>query len=84
MVTQRQREVLRAFQKAKKENRPPPTRVELCAALGVKSVGTINEHVDKLLSKQMLEYVDGAKSRNLRLTDRAKRHLALCDEIKEP
>lgn len=69
-LTPRQRQVLEAVASHFKDHGRAPTVRELAAALGVKAVGTVQDHLKALVEKGYLER-DPRLSRGLRLTERA-------------
>jgi repressor LexA len=66
----KQREVLNLISDAIAQNGRPPTYRDLAKALGVKAVGTIQDHVQALIKKGYLER-DPHSARGLRLTHSA-------------
>lgn len=68
-LTERQEEVLAAIRAHMRRNRVPPSRAELAAALGVKSLSTVKEHLMHLALKGWIELPEGRTQRGIRLLD---------------
>jgi len=57
----------------------PPTLEELCAALGIKSRGSLHAHIKALIAAQLVEAPE-RKQRGIRLTEVAKQMLSPNDD----
>jgi repressor LexA len=75
-LTPRQSEILALIQKAIKETGMPPTRAEIAAALGFRSINAAEEHLRALERKGVLELLPGT-SRGIRLKDALREQLGL-------
>ncbi|MGK2915335.1 MAG: transcriptional repressor LexA [Porticoccaceae bacterium] len=67
-VTPRQRQILELIRRAISQSGYPPTRAEIAAQLGFRSVNAAEEHLRALARKGLIEITPGA-SRGLRLLD---------------
>ena len=65
-LTARQREILNLIQNAIERTGFPPTRAEIAAELGFRSVNAAEEHLQALARKGVIEMVPGI-SRGIRL-----------------
>jgi repressor LexA len=72
LLTERQQEILRFIAKHIEDTGFPPTRLEICSALGFKSPNAAETHLKALAKKGAISMVPGA-SRSIRLTSNAKR-----------
>jgi repressor LexA len=57
--TQRQREIILAILQSVETIGVPPTLRELCAALGLTSVNTVEEHMQRLVTKGLIRRMSG-------------------------
>lgn len=69
-LTQRQREILDWIREYVKGNGMPPTRAELCSAMGFRSPNAAEEHLRALARKGAIELLAGA-SRGIKLQQSA-------------
>lgn len=70
-LTERQAEILALIRQRVEKSGMPPTRAEICEALGFRSPNAAEEHLRALARKGMLELLPGA-SRGIRLLGRDK------------
>jgi repressor LexA len=75
-LTPRQQQILFLIQKVIKETGMPPTRAEIAAALGFRSVNAAEEHLRALERKGAIELLPGT-SRGIRLKDAIREQLGL-------
>jgi repressor LexA len=75
-LTPRQSEILALIQKTIRETGMPPTRAEIAAALGFRSINAAEEHLRALERKGVLELLPGT-SRGIRLKDALREQLGL-------
>ena len=75
-LTPRQQEILELIQRAIAEIGAPPTRAEIAAELGFKSVNAAEDHLQALARKGVIELVSGT-SRGIRLKGQGQRQRAL-------
>jgi repressor LexA len=66
MLTPRQQEILELIQRSIRESGFPPTRAEIAAQLGFRSVNAAEDHLQALAKKGVIELTPGA-SRGIRL-----------------
>jgi repressor LexA len=71
-LTRKQQEILDFLLHRQDSFTHPPTLEELCAALGLKSRGSLHYQIKALIDAEMIEAPE-RKQRGIRLTDRAKR-----------
>jgi repressor LexA len=75
-LTARQQQILELIQRAIEETGAPPTRAEIAAELGFRSVNAAEEHLQALARKGVIELLGGT-SRGIRLkSDTARRGAA--------
>lgn len=72
-LTARQREILNLIQNAIERTGFPPTRAEIAAELGFRSVNAAEEHLQALARKGVIEMVPGI-SRGIRLLYQEEKH----------
>lgn len=71
LLTERQNEILRFIAKHIEDTGFPPTRLDICSALGFKSPNAAETHLKALAKKGAISMVPGA-SRSIRLISNAK------------
>jgi repressor LexA len=69
-LTQRQKEVLEYIQKYQEQMNYPPSILEICEQLGIRSTNGVAGHIRTLIRKGYLER--SPKARSLKLTARAQ------------
>ena len=75
-LTPRQKQILELIQDFIRENGMPPTRAEIAAELGFRSVNAAEEHLRALQKKGVLDLMPGA-SRGIQLKDSLREQLGL-------
>jgi repressor LexA len=76
-LTARQQQILELIQRAIEETGAPPTRAEIAAELGFRSVNAAEEHLQALARKGVIDLLGGT-SRGIRLkSDTARRSAAI-------
>lgn len=70
-LTRRQRDVLAALREREREGLPPPSLDTLCAALGVRSRGSLHKHVEALRAAGLVAPSEGL-NRGIRLRPEAR------------
>jgi len=78
-LTQRQKEVLECIQKFQEQMNYPPSILEICEQLGIRSTNGVVGHIRSLIRKGYLER--SSKARSIKLTPRAQR---LCQPQTNP
>jgi len=78
-LTQRQKEVLECIQKFQEQMNYPPSILEICERLGIRSTNGVVGHIRSLIRKGYLER--SSKARSIKLTPRAQR---LCQPQTNP
>ena len=73
-LTARQQQILDLIQNAISRTGAPPTRAEIAAELGFKSVNAAEDHLQALARKSVIELVSGT-SRGIRLRSEAVRSI---------
>src|SRR5215212_8514658 len=68
MLTARQAQILKLIEDYTENSGFPPTRSEICAAMGFRSPNAAEEHLKALARKGAIEMTPGA-SRGIRLTE---------------
>jgi repressor LexA len=74
-LTRKQKEILDFLLKSQNSFLHPPTLEELCAALGLKSRGSMHHQIKALIDAQLIEAPE-RKQRGIRLTELAKSYIA--------
>lgn len=74
-LTRKQKEILDFLLKSQENFKHPPTLDELCAAMGLKSRGSMHHQIKALIDAQLIEAPE-RKQRGIRLTNRAKNQAA--------
>ncbi|HOV32582.1 MAG TPA: transcriptional repressor LexA [Candidatus Hydrogenedens sp.] len=69
-LTQRQKEVLECIQKFQEQMNYPPSILEICEQLGIRSTNGVVGHIRSLIRKGYLER--SSKARSIKLTSRAQ------------
>ena len=75
-LTPRQKQILELIQDFIRENGMPPTRAEIAAELGFRSVNAAEEHLRALQKKGVLDLMPGA-SRGIQLKDSLREQMGL-------
>lgn len=70
-LTRKQKQILDFLLNSQESFQHPPTLDELCAALGLKSRGSMHHQIKALIDAELIEAPE-RKQRGIRLTDRAK------------
>lgn len=78
-LTRKQQEVFDFLLQNQDQFSHPPTLEELCAAIGLKSRGSLHNHIKALIKENLIEEA-GRKQRGIRLTEYAKEMINRSDD----